>query len=51
MMSHYFDVDSYQDQMRVLKAQPQPKQKLTKKQVEDFKKRKEEKKKKRLLRD
>jgi hypothetical protein len=49
MMAHYFDVNSYQEQMRQGKEQPQHKQKLTKKQVEDFKKRKEEKKKKRLL--
>eukprot|EP01124_Arcella_intermedia_P015755 TRINITY_DN2232_c0_g1_i1.p1 TRINITY_DN2232_c0_g1~~TRINITY_DN2232_c0_g1_i1.p1 ORF type:complete len:188 (-),score=47.85 TRINITY_DN2232_c0_g1_i1:50-613(-) len=47
MMSHYFDVDAYQEQMR--NAPPPKKKKVTKSMIKYFQKRKEDKKRRRVL--
>jgi len=49
MMAHYFDVESYQEQMRNLKQNPPKKRKVTKKMIQFYKKKKEDKKKRRIL--
>jgi hypothetical protein len=53
LMSHYFDVEAYQEMMRRVSQEkssnPQPRPKVKRKMIEYFKKRKEEKKRKRIL--
>lgn len=54
LIGHYFDMSGYQEYMRNVKAQEMeqggpPQRKVTKKQIEYFKKRKEDKKRKRIL--
>jgi hypothetical protein len=53
LMSHYFDVEAYQEMMRRVSQEknsnPPPRPKVKRKLVEYFKKRKEEKKRKRIL--
>jgi hypothetical protein len=51
MLSHYLDVEAYQEQRRSALANPQaaPKPKLTKKQIEAFKQKKIDKQRRRIL--
>jgi len=49
MLSHYLDIDAYQEQMRMASEQPQKRKKIGKNTIKLFKKRKEEKKRKRAL--
>jgi hypothetical protein len=48
MMSHYFNMDAYQEQMRNAKQQPPKKRIVTKKMKQYYKKKKEERKKRRI---
>jgi len=51
MLAHYLDVDAYQDQMREARSNPEPegKIKVTKKMIEQFKKKKIDKQRRRIL--
>jgi len=47
MLSHYLDVDAYQEQMR--NSEPPKKKKITKNMIKFYKKRKEDRKRRRAL--
>lgn len=49
MLSHYLDVDEYQEKMRQSAAEPKTKKRTTKKMVKAFKKKKEDQRRKRIL--
>lgn len=51
MMSYFFDVEAYQDQMREAQAKPHVKPKISKNMVKSFKKKKMERQARRILED